>query len=197
MSLLIGVGMVAVACLVVVCAAALVEVFRQLNEIRRALNLQDLPTPLGLKGGNLFTSDFGLPETLATQPEAIVVFLSAKCTTCLAVAEAFEGGSPASVWFVLSSPPFPTNLLTVLSDSAERVVVDENDRIADGIHLHVTPSVLSVVFGEVTRAQAVASPRQVVGLIPTVASFRSESKGSHELENGAAQASLGGGGGRP
>ena len=172
---------VGVALVVVVCCAALVEVFRQIDEIRRALNLQDLPTPLGLKAGDLRTSEIGLPQALADEPQAIVVFLSPKCTTCLAVAEAFRGGSPSTVWFVLSNTPRPTNLLAVLSDSVGRVILDENDRIADEIHLHVTPSVLSVSYGEITRAQAVASPRQVLGLVPTVARLE-PSERSREID---------------
>jgi hypothetical protein len=157
--------------LVVVCCAALVEVFSQLDEIRHALNLQDLPTPLGLKRGELRTTEVGLPHELEKEPEALVVFLSPKCTTCLAVAEAFRGSSPSSVWFVLSSPPTPRNLLSALSASAKHVIVDHNDQIADRIHLHVTPSVLTASFGEITRALAIATPRQVLSLVPSVASF--------------------------
>jgi hypothetical protein len=169
MSWLFAAAAVGVTLAVAVCCAAMVEVFRQLAEIRAVLNLQDLPTPLALKAGELQTSAVGLPRDLVTEPQAIVVFLSPKCATCLSVAEAFRGGSPSTVWFVLSSPPTPTNLMETLADSAERVILDENDVIAESIDLNVTPSVLTVSWGEITRAQAVSTPRQVLGLVPTVA----------------------------
>jgi hypothetical protein len=165
---LLALGGTALAVVVVVCAAALVEVFRQLAELRRTLNLQDQAMPLNLRSGEFHTDEIGLPPELAVEPKSIVVFLSEKCATCLTIAEAFRGGSPSTVWFVLPSPPEPAGLLATLAHSAPRVVVDEYDRIANRLGLHVTPSVLTTSYGEITRAQAVASPRQVLGLIPTV-----------------------------
>jgi hypothetical protein len=165
---LLFLGGVAVTFVVAVCAAALIEVFRQLAELRIALNLQDEAIPLSLRAGELSTNEIGLPTALAAEPRTIVVFLSQKCATCLTIAEAFRGGSPVTVWFVLPSPPAPTGLLETLVHSNERVVVDENDEIADKLGLHVTPCVLTTSYGEITRAQAVSSPRQVLGLIPTV-----------------------------
>jgi hypothetical protein len=165
----LAIGGVALALVVVVCAAALVEVFRQLAELRRTLNLQDQAIPLNLRSGEFRADEIGLPPELALEPKSIVVFLSEKCATCLTIAEAFRGGSPATVWFVLPSPPRPAGLLATLAHSAPRVVVDEYDEIANNLGLHVTPAVLTTFYGEITRAQAVASPRQVLGLIPTVA----------------------------
>jgi hypothetical protein len=165
---------------VAVCAAALVEVFRQLAELRRSLGLQDQPIPLGLKSGELRTDEIGLPKQIATEPQAITVFLSAKCATCLAIAESFRGGSPTTVWFVLPSPPVPEKLLDVLEASASRVILDENDEITDRLGLHVTPSVLTSSFGEITRAQAISSPRQVLALVPAVIPRMSSQAGEPE-----------------
>jgi hypothetical protein len=161
-------GGVLLACLVALCCAALVEVFKQLAEIRRSLGLEDMPIPLALKSRDLRVIDIGLPAELAQAPAAIAVFLSARCTTCLAIAEALRGGTPASVWFVLTSPPHPDHLLITLSESAERVIVDQDETIAGAIDLRVTPAVLTLSFGEITRAQAVSSPRQVMSLVPAV-----------------------------
>jgi len=150
------------------CSAAMVEIFRQLNEIRGALNLRDEPIPLSLKSGELTTSTIGLPSAISVEPKTIVVFLSAKCATCLAIAEAFRGGSPSTVWFVVPSSPPPTTLLDLLSESVERIVVDRDDAVATRLGLNVTPSVLTVSYGTITRAQAVSSARQVLTMIPTV-----------------------------
>ena len=153
----------------VVSSAALVEVFRQLTELRGTLNINDEPIPLGLKAGERRTDEIGLPSELAVEPKAIVVFLSTKCATCLTIAEAFRGGSPATVWFVLPSPPEPTDLIEGgRSQSVDRVIVDADSEIADKLGLNVTPAVLTVSYGEITRAQAVSMPRQVLALIPTV-----------------------------
>lgn len=167
MTWIIALGGVALTLVVAVCAAALVEVFRQLAELRTVLNLQDQPTPIGLKAGEIHTDEIGLPAEIAQEPEAIVIFLSPKCATCLTIAEAFRGGSPATVWFVLPGSPVPAMLVEALVDSAGRVIVDEDEAIADRIHLHITPSVLTTSFGAVMRAHAVSSARQVLGLIPT------------------------------
>jgi hypothetical protein len=183
--LLLGGGVV-LAVLVALCCAALVEVFRQLAEIRRSLNLEDLPIPIALKTGGLRVTDIGLPPELAEAPAAIVVFLSPKCASCLAIAEAFRGGAPASVWFVLPTPPYPDQLVEALSQSGERVILDESDRIVDAIDLRVTPAVLTMSFGEIRRSQAVSSPRQVMSLIPTV--FPADGGGASRVGSAIANA---------
>jgi hypothetical protein len=167
MTWLLLAGGLGLAVVVALCCAALVEVFRQLAEMRRMLDLDDAPVPIALQTG-VRAGDVGLPTKLAEAPASIAVFLSPRCATCLAIAEAFRGGAPATVWFVVPSTPHPEDLLTMLSASADRIVLDENDAIADAIRLKVTPAVLTTSFGQITRAQAVSSPRQVMGLIPTV-----------------------------
>lgn len=161
-------GGIALAVPVALCCTALVEVFRQLAEIRRSLNLEDLPTPLALRNRGLDVKDIGLPAQLTEAPAAIVIVLSARCTTCLAIAEALRVGTPTSVWFVLPTPPHPDHLLRTLSQSADRIILDENEVIVDAIDLRVTPAVLTLSFGEITRAHAVSSPRQLMSLVPTV-----------------------------
>jgi hypothetical protein len=164
----LAVGAVALGFVVAISSAALVEAFRQLAELRDTLKIHDEPIPLRLKAGELRIDEIGLPPELGAEPKAIAIFLSTKCATCLTIAEAFRGGSPGTVWFVLPTPPTPTELLGTLSQSAERVIVDENSDIADSLGLNVTPSVITTSYGEITRAQAVSTPRQVLALIPTV-----------------------------
>lgn len=168
MTWLVLASAVVLAVLVALCCAALVEVMRQLAEIRRRLSLEDMPIPLGLANRDLRVADIGLPTELAQAPAAIVVFLSPTCASCLAIAEAFHGGAPSTVWFVLPTRPYPDHLVRTLSGSATRVIFDENDAIASAIDLRVTPAVLTTSFGEITRAQAVSTPRQVMSLVPTV-----------------------------
>lgn len=163
---LVGLGAAALAFVVAVVCAALVEVFRQLADVRRAVNLDDAPRPIDLRAGESRVLDVGLPSALAEEPAAIVIFLSQKCATCLAVAEVFRGGAPRTVWFVLPSPPMPTTLLEMLRESSQRVIVDNDDTIANRLGLNITPSVLTVAFGIVTRAEIVSTPRQALSLVP-------------------------------
>jgi hypothetical protein len=174
----LAVGGVVLTFVVIACAAALVEVFKQLAELREALNLRDEPIPLGVKAGELRTDEIGLPGEIAAEPKAIVVFLSTRCATCLTVAEAFRGGSPATVWFVLPSLPTPSTLLDLLADSRMRVILDEGDEIANRVGVNVTPMVLTTSFGDVIRAQAVSSARQVLSMVPTVFARRSAPQAS-------------------
>jgi hypothetical protein len=195
MTWLLLLGGVVLAGLVMLCCGALVEVFRQLAELRRSLNLEDLPIPLALKRRDLRAIDIGLPAELAEAPAALVVFLSAACTTCLAIAEAFRGGTPPSVWFVLPTPPHPGHLLKTLSESAERVILDERDAIVGALDLRVTPAVLTMSFGEIRRAEAVSSPRQVTSLVPRVfaANGGASSTSPHASAVAQAQTLKGGG----
>jgi hypothetical protein len=161
-------GGTVLAFVVAISTAALVEVFRQLADLRSALNLQDEPTPLGFKTGELHINEIGLPPEIAMEPQTAVVFLSAKCATCLQIAEAFREGSPETVWFVLADAPASDSLIETLAVSADRVIIDENDAIVNRIGLRATPAVFIASYGDITRALAVSSPRQVQRLVPPV-----------------------------
>jgi hypothetical protein len=159
-------GGVVLTLVVALMCSALVEVYRQLADIRASLHLEDLPRPLGFRPGELRASDIGLPATLAAEPEAIAIFMTTTCSTCLLVAEMFRGGAPATVWFVL--PNGESELTTTLAASSERFVIDEDGAIAERAGLNVAPSVLTLRYGEVVRAHAVSTPRQVLSLVPAV-----------------------------
>jgi hypothetical protein len=156
------------AVLILACAAALVEVFRHLAEIRLALDLDDESRPLALRSQGSSSETLGLPSLISHEPQAIVLFLSTKCATCLAIVEAFRGGSPATVWFVISRGHEDRALVTELGHSAARVVVDSNDEIAGRLGLVVTPSLVTFEYGRLVRAETVTTPRQVLRRIPTV-----------------------------
>lgn len=154
---------------VVVVTAALVEVFRQLADLRAAVNPDDQPVPLDLADKRLHASDLELPAALAALPEAILVFLSTKCAVCRSIAYAFRGGSPESVWFVVyGAEEARADLVATLDASANRVIVDAEGEIPRRLRLNIRPSVFTVKYGEITRAAAVSSPRQVLSLVPVV-----------------------------
>lgn len=161
----LAVAEIVVALLVVIACSGLVEAYRQLADIRAALHLEDLPRPLALRPGELRASDLGLPVDVEVEPEAIAIFLTTTCSTCLAVAEAFRGGAPSTVWFVI--PNGATGLAATLAAADSRVVFDDGS-IADRAGLNLAPSVLTIRFGDVVRAHGVSSARQALSLVPAV-----------------------------
>lgn len=163
------IGTVGLAFVVAICCGALVEVFRQLADVRAALNLDDQPRPVNVLHAGIPARQFGLPEQLDALPEAIVIFLSATCGTCFAIAEAFRGGAPDSVWFVVSAER-NHRILHPLSALGDRVIVDPGAEIAGRLSLEILPMVLSLRFGAILRAHAVSSPRQVLNLVPATLS---------------------------
>lgn len=163
----LGVGGVVMAAILTLCCAALVEIFRQLDEVRSILNLDDRAIPIKIQPGEFSSSAIGLPKAIADLPDAVIVFLSARCATCHAIAQAFEGGAPGSVWFVLSGDTTQTSeMWTYLRNCRDRVSADPDERIARRIGLNVTPAVLTAHWGQITRARAVSSSRQVLSLVP-------------------------------
>jgi hypothetical protein len=166
---------VVLSAVVVVTAAAMVEVFRQLKEMRTMLALDDLPVPLDLREAKIQPADLGLQALSPSVPQAIIVVLSAKCSTCVAIAQSFAGGAPSSVWFVIQAVGGSAeDMITVLSSSRDRLVVDPDGRLCERIGLQVSPSVLTVRWGEVVRAEAVSSVRQVLSLVPVVTPIGSQ-----------------------
>jgi hypothetical protein len=154
--------------LAVVCGA-LVEVFRQLADVRTVLRLDDRPLPLQLERPDEDVTALGFPDELALLPEAILVFLSARCASCFSIAHSFKGGAPDSVWFVLEADGSDVEKIREpLKQSAERIVVDRDGGLAHAVGVEITPAVVSLEYGRVSSARAVSSFRQVTSLVPAV-----------------------------
>jgi hypothetical protein len=154
-----------------VCAAALVEVFRQLQELRSQSGLEDEPMALDIRSGELTTSEIGLPEDVARLPEAIVVFLHARCGTCRMVADAFRGGAPESVWFVIPAEDVEgTRAFRSLAEATNRVIAEHDDGISDALGMDVAPAVVTVQYGVVQRGLGVSTAKQVLALVPATPS---------------------------
>jgi hypothetical protein len=161
-------SLIVLAIVVAVICGALIEVFRQLVQIRTAINLSDDAIPLDVRPGELHAGDLGLPSIAEALPAAIAVFLSPKCATCIAVAEAFRGGAPETVWFVLTADREQVASLSHrLAASEQRIIVDEDGGIAKRVGVDVTPAVFTLHHGVVVHANAVSTARQALGLVPT------------------------------
>ena len=154
---------------------ALVELFRQVQQIRRHLDLDDRPTPLDL--GRLVgkpATTVGLPAELDRTRAAMVLFLTSKCATCRSIAAAFKGAVPLAMWVVVEPVSGDDADLFVEEFRllGERTVVDRGGRIADRLGLDVTPSAVLVDGGRLQRAETVPSSRQAFAMLPLVRPLR-------------------------
>jgi len=173
---------VTVALLVLVCLlgalvfvqlGALVELFRQVQQIREFLDLEDRPAQLDLgKARGLPASAVGLPTPLDDARSAVVLFLSNKCATCRSIGAALKGAVPQTMWLVvesLSSDDADADaFVQEFQLSGERTLVDPAGRIAARLGLDITPSAIVVEDGRLHQAKTVPSSRQMFAMLPVV-----------------------------
>jgi hypothetical protein len=168
------VAMVGLAAVLVLVCAALVEVFRQLNDLREVTQLDDRPTPLTLPRDALAgASAIPLPGELAETPVAAVVVLSPDCATCITIAQDLGGQPLPTVWFTVAGEDHgESRVRRSLAGQGDRLVAGLGDALRDRLGLDVAPAVVVFDFGKVRHAFAVGSTRQVNALVPTVFELR-------------------------
>lgn len=142
---------------------ALVEMFNQLQQIRRHLGMFDLPRPIDLGAvQGLCPSELGLPAELDSADHAVVLFLSDRCQTCFTLAQALAGAPlPPSLWLVLVPIGDPDEFLREYQLSGERILIDPEERLFGQLGLDVTPAAIVVRAGRVDEAQTVPTARQL------------------------------------
>jgi len=150
---------------------ALVEMFRQIQQIRTHLDMVDRPLPLDLGAQQgISPSALGLPSSLDNEQTAMVLFLSNTCATCRSIAAALRGAVPQTLWVVVE-PVFSDDadlFIEEFSLQGERVLVDRDGSIAGRLGLDITPSAIFVQDGRIERAQTVPSIRQLFSVLPVV-----------------------------
>jgi hypothetical protein len=152
---------------------ALIEMYQQLTQVRDHLDLVDSPSPVGLgKLAGAAPSSVGLPSELDAAKHNVVLLLSNKCQTCFNLAQELSGGTmPAGLW-VLVVPIFGGNADDFLEQyqlRGERVLVDQDQRIAERLALDTTPAALIIRDGTLDRAQTVPTVRQLRAILPSPA----------------------------
>lgn len=152
---------------------AQVELFRQVQQIREFLDLEDRPAQLDLgKAQGLPASAVGLPAPLDDARSAMVLFLTNKCATCRSIGASLKGALPQAMWLIVES---------LTSDDADgdafveefqlasgRTLVDPGGRIAARLGLDITPSAVFVEDGRLRAAKTVPSSRQMFAMLPVV-----------------------------
>jgi len=150
---------------------ALIELFRQVQQIRNHLDLVDRPTPIDLgRAQGAAASTVGLPAGLDDASAAMVLFLSNKCATCHAIAASLSHAIPANMWIVVEPlvAEEGESFVKAFRLGGERTIVDQGGRIADRLGLDITPSAIFVESGRLKRAETVPSTRQLFSMLPAV-----------------------------
>ena len=160
----------ALALVVALLFAIVVELCRDVRQLRDALGILDRPMEIDLGdalGGA--PSAFGLPRPLDDLPAGIVLFLSDRCATCDALASGLAGSVPRSVWIVVEAqgPQAAHDFLTRHDlVSAPRVCVDVASEIAGRLGLRTTPVAFRLSEGRITGATTVPSSRYLSSIVP-------------------------------
>jgi hypothetical protein len=168
---LIAVGILSL--LVFVLFRVLVELFRDVRQIRDALGILDRPLPVDI-GSMAGTppSRYGLPGQLDDEPFALLLFLTDRCATCRVLASWLGGTLPAGLWIVLeaasrqAAEEFLETYAMTPGLREERVFVDPAGAVAGRIGLKMTPVGYRIVNGVFQEATTVPSIRYLASIIP-------------------------------
>lgn len=145
------------------CFAALAEGYRQLEEMRRQLSMDDQPLELNVDAGDLTGV---APPEVALSAEATLIFLHSSCGTCRLVADTFVRSIPTGVWFVI--PEHDVGRLKSFEDLERQghVIRDNVEHgIAAALRLDVTPSIVQLSMGTVEKAFGVSTVSQITRLV--------------------------------
>jgi hypothetical protein len=169
---LIAVGILSL--LVFVLFSALVELFRDVRQIRDALGILDRPLSIDIgSAADTAPSNHGLPPQLDEAHSALVLFLSERCATCRIIATTLGGALPTGLWIVVEATNNQTaaefidthGLRPRLADG--RVIIDPAGAIAGRLGLNTTPVAYRIEKGVLKDASTVPSIRYLSSIIPT------------------------------
>lgn len=167
---LIALGVLAL--FVAVLLGALVELHRDVRQVRDALGILD--RPLGVDLADVAGTKpglYGLPQ-LDHIAAGLVLFLSERCATCRVLAMTFGGMIPKDLWVVLDGRG-PALINTFLEqtgldvvEAGGRLIVDVEGRIMSSLGLSTTPVGIRLENGVFTHATTVPSARYLTTILP-------------------------------
>jgi len=177
---LIAVG--ALALLLAVLFGALVEMYRDVRQLRDAVGILDRPTVVEIGDvEGAMPSDYGLPRALDSAPFAVILFVSDRCMACRKIAASLGRPLPRGLWVVVEAATAAGaeafldafNLRTIATDG--RLLVDVEGRIAARLGLNMSPVGFRVEQGRLASATTIPSPRYLVSILPEPLRLRSVS----------------------
>lgn len=169
--LLIAVGLLTL--LIAVLFSALVEMYRDLRQIRDAMGILDRPLNVDIgEAAGAHPSQFGLPRALDSAGAAIVLFLTERCATCQTVAAGLPRPLPPALWVVFEARSEESAAMLLerfrLTEFAARgqVLTDIEGEITGRLGLHIAPAGFRVESGRFTYATSVPSTRYLKSILP-------------------------------
>jgi hypothetical protein len=168
---LIAVGILSL--LVVVLFSMLVELFRDVRQVRDALGILDRPLTIDIgSAAGTRPSSYGLPRQLDDENNALLLFLTDRCATCRVLAASLGGALPAGLWLVVEAATSQAaaefiktyNLGGSLKN--ERVSVDLAGALADRLGVKTAPAGYRIENGVFKDAGTVPSMRYLTSILP-------------------------------
>jgi hypothetical protein len=171
-TVLLGAGLSVTAVLVLLQSLVLVEMVKQVAQLRQRVDLDDNPMPVSL--GSRAGADFARVDLIDGRP-AIVVFLSAECSSCKEVGSAIAG-MPARIGELVRVLPVIEGIDQIAVDdflretllSNREVVVDFERELAHDVGLTLRPAAVLVRNGAMVEAAAVRTGHQMKVLVEKV-----------------------------
>jgi hypothetical protein len=113
-------------------------------------------------------SSHGLPRELDDLHSAIVLFISARCGTCHALAAGLPRSLPNGLWVVIEGrdKASVTGFAEKYGLFDERVIIDVEEAIAASMGLNTSPVGFRVENGVFTTATTVPSSRYLASILP-------------------------------
>jgi hypothetical protein len=182
MTALLVASVVVLAVLVVFQGLVLLEVVRQLSQIRRELDFDDRPVPVSV--GKLAGQP--LPEPARTvwsgngaAHDGVLVLLSTDCATCRLVAAGLPDlltQSEQKVVVILQARNHDevTEMLAEAGLARDAVVVDLETEYASAFGIAMRPAAVVVRNGIVSEGAVVRNPRQLQQLVESLGSLSGE-----------------------
>jgi hypothetical protein len=168
---LIAVGILSL--LVFLLSSVLLELFRDVRQIRDALGILDRPLTIDIGPvAGTPPSRYGLPPQLDDERFALLLFLSDRCATCRVLAAALGGTLSAGLWIAVEAgtseraAEFIAMHGMTRSLANERVFVDPAGAIAGRLGLNMTPVAYRIENGVFTSAGTVPSMRYLASIVP-------------------------------
>ena len=173
-------AVVIVGLLVFLMVGALIELHRDVHQLREISGVLDTPLEVDVEpvsGGP--PSEFGLPKPLDAAQSALVLFLSESCSTCRALAAYVGKQLPSNLWVVIegrtesSARAFLEHYFeTDPTLHPRRVQVDVDGAIAGHLGLNTTPVGFHIENGQFTRATTIPSTRYLDTVLPNPIQLR-------------------------
>jgi hypothetical protein len=168
--------------IVFVMFGALVEMYQQLAQVRKHLGMFDAPGPIDLGDRlNVAPSAVGLPGYLDGADQSVVLFLSNKCETCIALAEVLGGDALPPRLTLVIVPVFQGEAQQFIDRFQlhhERTIGDTDGKIVKQLKLDTTPVAIVVTDGVLERAQTVPTSRQLFTLLSSLRGRRPSKAGA-------------------